>query len=230
MQPDTARQNLRHMLWKRGVSLADASLALGRNKTYLQQYLARGMPRVLSHQDSARLGEILDCDPEILRHAEIPPPKPRKKKNPRTGSRSPAPGMAVIPEMEVEAAAGPGAIAEEFAQERASWQIPESMIRHEGHARPEDLRILMVRGESMEPEMREGDRLLVDTGRRRPDTGELFVLWDGNGLVVKRVEAIRGSEPPRLRLLSANPGYEPYTCLVEDAHIVGKVVWTLKRM
>ena len=68
------------------------------------------------------------------------------------------------------------------------------------------------------------------TGRSRPETGELFVLWDGNGLVVKRIEAVPGREPPRLRLLSANPGYEPYTCLAEDAHIVGKVIWTPKRM
>ncbi|MCY4486609.1 MAG: hypothetical protein OXF11_05765 [Deltaproteobacteria bacterium] len=40
------------------------------------------------------------------------------------------------------------------------------MIRHEGGAAPENLRILRVRGDSLAPEMR-----------------------DGNGLVVKRVEA-----------------------------------------
>ena len=72
-------------------------------------------------------------------------------------------------------------------------------------AAPENLRILRVRGNSMEPEMREGDRLVVDVSRRVPATGEMFVLWDGNGLVVKRIEAVRG-EPPRLRLISANPG------------------------
>ena len=33
-----------------------------------------------------------------------------------------------------------------------------------------------------------------------------------------------------LRLHSANPDYEPYTCLAEEAHIVGKVVWTVRRM
>ena len=77
--------------------------------------------------------------------------------------------------------------------------------------------------------MREGDRLMVDISRRVPATGEMFVLWDGNRLVVKRVEAVRG-EPPRLRLISANPDYAPYTCLAEDAHIAGKVVWAVRRM
>ncbi|MYB12890.1 MAG: hypothetical protein F4X42_06510 [Rhodospirillaceae bacterium] len=44
----------------------------------------------------------------------------------------------------------------------------------------------------MEPELSEGDRLLVNTLKRVPATGEMFVLWDGNGLVVKRVSLARG--------------------------------------
>ena len=63
---DRAREALREALWKKGTSLAEASLALGRNKAYLQQYLARGMPRVLSFQDSETLGGFLDCDPAAL--------------------------------------------------------------------------------------------------------------------------------------------------------------------
>ena len=102
------------------------------------------------------------------------------------------------------------------------------MVHHEGGADPASLRILRVRGNSMEPEMRDGDRVVVDTARQSPATGELFVLWDGNGLVVKRVEAT-GGEPPKLRLISANADYPPCTCLAEEAHIVGKVVWKISR-
>ena len=130
--------------------------------------------------------------------------------------------------MEVEAAAGGGAVVDELVEEKARWYLPEAMVRHEGDADPKTLRILRVRGDSMEPEMREGDRLLVDTARRLPATGELFVLFDGNGLVVKRVERVPGEA--RLRLLSANPAYAPYTALGEEVQIVGKVVWVLRRM
>ena len=126
--------------------------------------------------------------------------------------------------------AGPGALAQEFVEEKARWYLPEGMIRYEGGAIPGAVRALRVRGESMEPELSEGDRLLVDTSRRVPATGELFVLWDGGGLVVKRVEPLRDSDsPPRLRLKSANPDYADYTCLAEEAHIVGKVLWTVRR-
>ena len=227
MQPDPVRKTLQEQLWKRGVSLAEASVAIGRNKAYLQQYLARGMPRVLSHQDSATLGELLDCDPDLLRHAEIPAPKPWKRRK----RRRPAglPGAAVVPEMEVEAAAGSYAPPGEIGRERARWQIPEAMIRHEGRAEPAGLRILRLAGNAMEPVLREGDRLIVDTARRIPATGELFVLRDGGGIVVKRVERVRDGGPPRLRLISPNPNYPPSTCLAGDVEVVGKVIWTVRR-
>ena len=42
-----------------------------------------------------------------------------------------------------------------------------------------------------------GDRIVVDAAARRvPDMGEPFVLWDGDGLVVKRLEKARDPGPP----------------------------------
>ena len=79
----------------------------------------------------------------------------------------------------------------------------------------------------MEPELREGDRLVVDTARTVPAAGELFVLWDGTGLVVRRVEALTAEGA--LRLVSANPDYPPYAAPADDVHIVGKVLWKVTR-
>ena len=219
MTPDPVRDRLSQALWRSGTSLSEASLAIGRNKAYLHQYIKKGMPRVLSFQDSARLGELLGCDPDEFRHAEQPPRKPWKRKR----KQSARPGLAAVPEVEVEASAGPGSLADEFVVENARWQLPEPMIRNEGRADPESLRILRVRGESMEPEMRDGDRIVVDTARRLPHTGETYVLWDGTGLVVKRVAGL--SRDGLLHLLSANPEYPPYDCRADEAHVVGKVVW-----
>ena len=223
MTPDPPRRRLRDALWKNETSLAEASLAIGRNKAYLQQYLSRGMPRVLSFQDSARLGELLGHDPDEFRHPERPPRKPWKKKR----RQSARPALSGVSEIDVEAAAGPGALAEEYVAETARWQLPEAMLRHEGHADPAALRILRVRGESMEPEVRDGDRIVIDTDKRRPVTGEMFVLWDGTGLVVKRVAGL--SKDGMLGLLSSNPDYPAYECRADEAHIVGKVVWKVTK-
>ena len=67
------------------------------------------------------------------------------------------------------------------------------------------------------------------SARRVPATGELFVLWDGTGLVVKRVEPAHEPRSPKLRLVSVNPAYPTYAALVCDVHVVGKVLWKFTR-
>ena len=71
-----------------------------------------------------------------------------------------------------------------------------------------------------------GARVVVDSARRLPVTGEFFVLWDGDGPVVKRIELAPGDGLPKLRLHCANPGYASYECLAADGHIVRKVLWS----
>ena len=44
----------------------------------------------------------------------------------------------------------------------------------------------------MAPELHPGDRIVVDTSRHWPTLGELFVLWDGNSIVIKRYERVWG--------------------------------------
>ena len=233
MQNDPVRQNIRDLLWKRGLNMREASLAIGRNVSYMHGFLERGTPKVLSHRDAETLAEVLGCGAEHLHHAERPPrrkgsgPRPRRPAGP---AESLVP-LAGIPEVEVEASAGPGALGGEYVDEKACWFLPEAMIRYEGGAVPGAVRVLRVRGVSMEPELSEGDRLLIDTSRRVPATGEMFVLWDGNGLVVKRVERATGAGgEPGLRLKSANADYADYTVPAGDAHIVGKVLWTVTRV
>jgi len=215
------------------MNMREASLAIGRNVSYVHGFLERNTPKVLSHLDAEKLAEVLGCDVKDLRHAERPPTRAGRGRKPRRGHEpegSPVP-LAGIREVEVEASAGPGALADEFVAEKARWFLPEGMIRYEGGAVPDAIRVLRVRGESMEPELSEGDRLLVDTSKRAPATGEMFVLWDGNGLVVKRVERVGGAGgEPGLRLKSANPDYADYTVAAGDAHIAGKVLWTVRRV
>ena len=103
------------------------------------------------------------------------------------------------------------------------------MLRQEARSNPKDLRIVSVRGDAMEPLLSEGDRLVIDTARTSPTTGELCALWDGSSLAVRRVEILHAAEPAQLRLTTANPNYASVTCLAEEAHIVATVLWMLRR-
>ena len=85
-----------------------------------------------------------------------------------------------------------------------------------GRAGPANIRILRARGDSMEPAVHDGDRLLVDIARKNPRHRRDGRLWDGTGLVVKRVEVLPQTDPSRLRLISANPAYQPYDWVIRS--------------
>ncbi len=226
MTRDPVRETVRHLLRQNGIPMREASLAMGKNASYLQQFLTRGSPATLRRSDREVLAGLLGCTPSDLWPAE-----PVGPEVPAYGRPAIPAGalLAEIPEIEVDAAAGGGTTGADNPPEIAHWRLPEDMLRHEGGVSPENLRILRARGDSMEPLVGEGDRLIVDISRRVPGTGEMAVLWDGLGLVVKRLEAVTGSDPAELRLISANPVYEPYAVPVQDVHVVGKVVWVLRK-
>ena len=226
MDRDPVRETLRERLWQAGLSLAEASLALGRNKAYLQQYLARGMPRVLSYRDSETLGELLGCDPAELRHDALPPPKPWRKK--------PGPGRprsAPVAEVEVEAAAGRRRLERRTScSRRRAGACPRPWCATRATPTPERIaHPARCAGAPWSPSCSEGDRLVVDTARtgaRRWASSSCS--GTATGLVVKRVEA-RAAEAARLRLVSANPDYPPYERDAGDVHIVGRVLWKVTR-
>ncbi len=69
---DPVRLRLKDLLRRNDLTLAAASLALGRNRSYLHQYVDRGIPAVLGYRDSGALAGMLGCDPSELRHEAVP--------------------------------------------------------------------------------------------------------------------------------------------------------------
>ena len=86
----------------------------------------------------------------------------------------------------------------------------DPLIRHEFRAKPDDLRMITVDGDSMEPLLSSGDRIMIDVSRNLPSPPGIFVIWDGLGLVAKRIEHVPHSDPLRVVLKSLNPQYDSY--------------------
>ena len=72
--------------------------------------------------------------------------------------------------------------------------------------------------------------MLVDTSDRRPSPPGPFIVWDGFGVVLKRVEMVPYSDPPMVRLLSRNEAYDTYERPLDEVVINGRVIgkwhWT----
>jgi len=78
--------------------------------------------------------------------------------------------------------------------DREKVLVPRSLIVDELRGKPEDFLLIDIRGDSMEPDFRHGDQLLVDRHDLSPAQPGPFALWDGEWgeYVVKNVERAEG--------------------------------------
>lgn len=155
---------------------------------------------------------------------ELEEPAPRSAK--------PAGETLYIPEIDVSPQAGMGAIISDVVEHQQPidhWSFPRTLVSA-FVSDPSQLTIIRVAGDSMEPDYCAGDRILVDTGHTTPSPAGVYVLWDGLGVVLKRVEVVMGSDPKRIRIMSINPAYPAYELPLDDVLINGRVVgkWTWK--
>jgi transcriptional regulator with XRE-family HTH domain len=134
-----------------------------------------------------------------------------------------SPGLLRIDELDVRASAGDG-LTGDSERVVAEWQLPSEVVRYHSSAPASDLRFITVLGDSMEPTLQPGQRVLVDTVDCTPTPPGIFVVWDGLGLVVKRVQALAHSDPMRVRITSDNPKYEGYERTLAEAYIQGRVI------
>ncbi len=134
----------------------------------------------------------------------------------------------IIPRFIVDASAGGGTIVS-LEQEGESYYFRKVWIKEHLNASPDDMRMLYVRGDSMEPTLCHNDIILADTTRKSPSPPGIFVLFDGFGLVAKRLE-YTSHKPPRIRIISDNPQYSVYERSVDETLIIGRVAWFAREM
>jgi phage repressor protein C with HTH and peptisase S24 domain len=240
MDLDPIRLKVLELVERTGTDLKKASLACGKNAAYVHQFIYRGTPKVLPEDVREALAQHLGVHDRALRHPEVPQRKPavrdedEQDEQPdaegRKRPRRSAAGFSPITEIDVRASAGPGSFHEGLEEAKTTWLFPDDVIRHEFRARAEDLHIVTIDGDSMEPMLSSGDRIMVDTSRRIPAPPGIFVIWDGMGIVAKRIEHVPHSEPTRVIIKSLNPEYQTYERNAEDVNIVGRVVWASKRL
>ena len=233
MTLDPTRLRVLALLEEKGTDLRNASLAIGKNAAYLHQFIHRGTPKVLPEDAREALAAHLGVEDALLRHPEVPPRKAptRLHKTKPEAPRGAGPeGFAAITEIDVRASAGPGAVHDGLEEAKQVWYFAESIVRHEFRARAEDLHMITIDGDSMEPLLSSGDRILIDTSQRVPAPPGIFVIWDGMGVVAKRVEHVPNSEPPKVVIKSINPEYQTYERDAEEVNIIGRVVWMARRL
>jgi phage repressor protein C with HTH and peptisase S24 domain len=200
------RETLAELVRERGSSLAALSRMLGRNSTYLQQFISKGSPRKLEEADRRKLAHFFGVG-----EAELGAPEDL--------SYDARGDWVEVPRLPLEASAGPGAVgAAEIPFD--AFRFSRRWLREQG-LEPAMLSSIRVLGDSMDPLLRDGDEILVDRTPRAFREG-VHVVRLGEALHVKLLQAV---PPGGLRLISKNPAYEPVEVAMSDVDVVGRVVW-----
>lgn len=118
----------------------------------------------------------------------------------------------------------------ELEQIIAHWQFPREWLLYDLRVEPANLRIITIEGDSMINTLMPGDKVVLDISKRVPSPPGLFAVWDGIGLVAKRLEHIEGSDPVTVRLISDNARYTAYERTADEIAIVGRIVGRWQRL
>lgn len=161
------------------LGMAEVSIRLGRNETYLQQFLKRGSPRELHERDRIRLAEILSVSEDQLRGPSSILPKREYVKvvpNPRESivagssrrsnlleNQQPSPdfipGAQLVGEKDLPvfgtAQGGSGALI--VTNEPVDWVVrPDPLLRvKDGYG-------MIITGDSMDPALKPGSIALIN--------------------------------------------------------------------
>lgn len=210
------RARLLELATERGASLSSLSELIGRNSTYLQQFIRKGSPRKLEETDRRTLARFLGVDESELGAPEENSSLPMVK---------PARGEWIdVPRLPLGASAGPGALALEEAPIGA-FRFAARWLREQG-LDPAMLSAIRVEGDSMETTLRDGDEILVDRSPR-PLRDGIHVVRTGDALLVKRLDTSRAG---LLALVSDNPAYRTIELPREEVEVIGRVVWKSGRL
>lgn len=221
------RKYIQNLIVEKKESLNDLSLKIGKNSTYLFQYINRKTPKRLDETTRKKLAQILKVPEQELTDLPLSLPFPGKL-NILEGlfAQNNSTGTVQIDIISATACCGSGneILAEDIT---GHWIIPQADFHTlPFSAAPDNIKMLRVSGDSMEPTLKDGDWILADISRKSPDSDGIYLLQLSTGLAVKRLQG--SITPDTIIIKSDNPVYNPENANLKDVIILGRVIYILK--
>lgn len=131
--------------------------------------------------------------------------------------------LVLVPLVEARLAAGHGSF-EVGAEIERHYAFRRDFLTRKGQ--PSQMVLMRVAGDSMAPEIKDADVVLIDQSQCTPRPGKVYAVGVEDMVYLKSLNA----EPGKLILTSFNPAYRPIeVCTSEDCaeqvRIIGRAVW-----
>lgn len=199
------RKRLDELISESGETYSAVSRLLGRNSSYIQQFIKRGSPLRLHGTDVARLAL----------HFGVPLEELGGDSRPTTLKLSPI--------------ATPVRNLSDGAELSRKTRLLDRIWLERFSDEPSGVEVVVIEGEAMSPTLKEGDEVLIQRLRRNHTLRDgLYVIEGSRRFLVRRVAI----EPVnnRVSILTDNPAYPDWASLQrKNVKIVGKVFWIGRR-
>ena len=139
-------------------------------------------------------------------------------------------GPTTVPAISLSLSAGHGNfIYIEENEERKTFAFSTAFLKQKGN--PAEMVVMTVSGDSMSPEIRNGDMVLIDQSQKRLLPGKIYAVAVENFIYLKVVNTL----PGKLVLSSFNKEYPPLDVDIrgqmEDmVRVLGRAVWWCREL
>ncbi|MDX9820647.1 MAG: S24 family peptidase [Syntrophales bacterium] len=213
----------------KGITDVDLSKILGTNKNTLAGY--RRGEGFLKGEVIERLVEHYRFSPQWLFKGEGEPfPGARAKYPEVCGPEEPLPkstqadlsdDFVFIKQVSGCISAGGGLMPDNSVDVQCAFR--RDWIKRRG-GKPENMSLIKVSGDSMEPTLLSGDLVLVDHAKTTvAPQGGIYAISIDQEIMIKRVQVLFNEG--KLRIISDNKQYDPIEATPDQVRINGKVIW-----
>jgi len=213
------KENLVRLMEERGFNKKSLSLATGKNETLVRDVLTNtGSPR---YDTVSALAKALGVSvPQLMGDAEtqpysapIPPALPDN--------------ITEVVRYDAALSAGPGSLIDPNAEPLGVCHFETQWLKTVTRAVGEQLAVVRVDGDSMEPTLADGDWILIDRTQTRINREGVYALQIGDMVWIKRI-SLNLSEK-LVRVISDNTNYPVQELEESELQILGRAVWIVGR-
>lgn len=138
-------------------------------------------------------------------------------------------GLVMVPLVAARLAAGKGSLETE-GDVLSYFSFRQDWLCRKGN--PEKMVLMKVCGDSMEPDIRHGDMVLVDQSKSQIYGHAIYAMGINEEIYIKQVETLPGGT---LVLRSRNPEYSPIRVdlhgdLADSVRVIGRVIWCCREI
>lgn len=216
LAPETVRTTLDALIRARGDDYASVSRLIGRNPTYVQQFIRRGVPRRLSEDDRKTLSAYFAVPEHVLGG---PADRAGRAVAATTAGLRDEQDYVLIPALGSD---GDGVATALAFQARWARRLASGAI--------DALAVLTVTGETMAPTLTAGDAVIVDTADGAGALRDgLYALRTGGRFDIRRLTV--NPATGLVAVGSDNPCYPAWEA-IEPARLdlAGRVVWVARNL